>query len=153
MGVMAFMCAFGCAIMIGGYQLGIGVLQDPGAGLMPFIIGAFLCILSLWYLLTGLLRKHREHPSAEQQEPASEPVKYKKISLVIGGLLLYGVLLNPLGFPVATFLFLLCIFWMMGVGKKAALIASALVALANYLGFGYLGLRFPPGLFKFLGFH
>jgi putative tricarboxylic transport membrane protein len=139
--------------MIGAYQLGIGALQDPGAGLMPFIIGAFLCILSLWYILVGLLRKNHVQDSAVPSESSAEHLNYKKTAIVIGGLLLYGVLLNPLGFPVATFLFLFCMFWMMGVGKKVALIASALVALANYLGFGYLGLRFPPGLFRFLGFH
>lgn len=149
--IMGVMCVLGCFMMIIAYRLGIGALNDPGPGLMPMIIGAFLSLLSLGAIGEHSWRKPNVKEKAETK--AEDPINRKKVVIVLGSLLLYGVLLEPLGFPVTTFLFLFSMFWLMGVGRNASLIASAMVALANYFGFSYLGLRFPPGLFRYLGFY
>lgn len=147
--VMACMCGLGCFMMIFAFRLGIGAPSDPGSGLMPLIIGASLCLLSLWGIAAGAMRSKGAPTNTEPREP----VKRKKMVIVLISLLLYGALLEPLGFPITTAIFLFVIFWMMGVGRNAAMLTSVIVALVNFFGFGYLGLRFPPGLFRFLGFH
>lgn len=134
-------------LMVGSYKLGLGKLHKPGTGLMPFLIGVFLFLLSIWLLIADLLGKGaREGPSEEQRK-----VNFKKSGIVVASLILYGLLLEKLGFLVVTFLLLFFLFWGMGVRRNAALAASVLTVLASYFVFTYLGLRFPPGVFRLVG--
>jgi len=130
------------------YQLGIGKLRSPGPGLMPFIVGGFLFLLSCFLLMVTLFRKAFREESVEEQRG----VNFRKLAIVVASLVLYGLLLERLGFLVVTFLLLFFLFWGMGIRRGSALVASLITVLATYFVFTYLGLRFPPGILRLVGF-
>lgn len=76
------------------WEMGLGKLRSPGPGLMPFILGGFLSLMSFCLLLVDLYRKGvREEPLEERTG-----VNFRKLVIVVGSLVLYGLLLERLGF-------------------------------------------------------
>jgi putative tricarboxylic transport membrane protein len=129
--IIAIWIGLSLCLIVFSYKLGLGKLRSPGPGLMPFSIGGLLLLISLCLLMVDLFKK-----SAEDKP----------------SLILYGLLLERLGFPVTTFLLLLFLFRIMGVRWLTALVASALTVLITYGSFTYLGVRLPSGIFRLMGF-
>jgi putative tricarboxylic transport membrane protein len=148
--IFVFWIGLGLFLMIFSSQkLGLGALRTPGPGLMPFLIGGFLILLSLYHLIATL----RGDGSTEELLEERRHVAYRKLSIVVGSLILYGLFLERLGFIVDTFLLLSFLFWEMGSRWKSALLTSVLTVLVTYLVFTYFGLRFPAGLLRLAGFY
>jgi hypothetical protein len=130
--------------MIGSYKLEVGDFRDPGAGLMPFLIGVLLLLVSIPVVLKSFSRPR----NLISEKTESSPVNLLKIVSVSGSLFAYCLLLGKLGYLITTTLLLLFLFKTASSRKWRFVILSAIVtAVATYYGFTFLGLRFPRGLF------
>jgi len=125
-------------------RLGLGKFRDPGPGLMPFLVGLLLFLVSLYHLISSILKVGGRDQTVKE---AGSQSNLWKISLLSGCLFAYELLLGKLGYLIATFLLLSILFRVTGSKKWiATLIFSALTTLATYFVFNFLGLRFPMGI-------
>ena len=131
--------------MILSYRLGLGGLRNPGPGLMPFLLGFFLCVIAGYFALTFLSRKQTREDTADTEKGR---IKVWRLCLVLASLFAYALLLEPLGFLITTFLVLVILFGTLDNRWSTILIASLLTALIAYLLFRYLGVQFPRGILK-----
>jgi len=93
---------------------------------LPAFLSVVLIILSLANLYTAIKSK----------KPAKqEKLEYKKFFIIFVALVLYAILIEPLGYVISTFLFLLVGFQTMEKGEylKSALIAAAFAGGIYYL--------------------
>lgn len=134
-------------------KLGIGKLNDPGSGLMPFLLGLLFGLLAIYKLVTRVLRnKESEEKPGEEKEGDGQGTVYKKVILVVVALFAYAILIEPLGFILTTFLTMTLLFRSAGFKRWGlAAACSAGVVLITYFLFTYLGVRFPPGILRALG--
>jgi hypothetical protein len=116
----------------------LGTFLKPGSGFLSFGVGLALCTLSIVLIYRGWGVR-------EPQKPHPRPVLFALVSLYI-----YSLLLNPLGFVVATF-FLVGILFQLGQPRRWWWLIgmSGIVTFLAYLIFGvFLHVYFPKG---FLG--
>lgn len=126
----------------GATRLGLGTVGEPGAGFIFFWSGLLLVILSL-IVFAGSIR--------EADEPAQGGTNWGKIALVLLSLLLYGFLLERLGFVISTFLLMSFLLgWIERTKWFKAVGVAAFAATASYAIFQlWLKIRLPRGLFGF----
>jgi putative tricarboxylic transport membrane protein len=140
-----FWLALGLFMSFYSYRLGLGHVRAPGPGLFPFCLGVFFFLLALAVLVTAI----RERNTAGPEGPAGD---VRKLSLVIAALFAYALLIEFLGFQATTFLTLALLFRSAGYTKWRLILAYSLVIVViTYFLFTYLGVRFPPGVFRHLG--
>jgi 4-hydroxybenzoate polyprenyltransferase len=96
--IIAIWIGLSLCLIVFSYKLGLGKLRSPGPGLMPFSIGGLLLLISLCLLMVDLFKKSAEDKPSEEQRK----VNFKKVGMVAASLILYGLLLERLGFPVTT---------------------------------------------------
>jgi putative tricarboxylic transport membrane protein len=116
----------------------LGTFMEPGSGFLPFGMGLVMCALSVVLIWRGWGVR-------ESQIPHS-----RRVVLALASLFVYSLVLNILGFVVATF-FLVAILFQLGQSRQWWLVIgmSALVTFLAYLIFGvFLHVYFPIG---FLG--
>jgi putative tricarboxylic transport membrane protein len=94
----------GILFCIGGFHYGIRRSGIPGPGFLPFVTGLLLVALSLALLISRLLNRRDTAGSIGEPMPRGEA--FRRILIVLGALCLYVVLLEPLGFLLTTFLFM-----------------------------------------------
>ena len=145
--IIPILCWIGLGffLMILSYKLGLGRLHNPGPGLMPFLVGVFLLLTSLFFLKASLFRKGIRDETGEE-EPGQ--TNFLKIGIVLVSLFAYAFLLEILGYCVVTFLVLFFLFRSMGSKWSFSLVVSVLTVLITYFLFTYLGIRFPWGIFS-----
>jgi len=129
--------------------MGIGTLYYPGPGLMPFYLGIGLVLISVYMLFCLFLKKSR---GEDKTGPPWRRIGYLRIAVVVTALIIYSLVIEQVGYIVATLILMAILFGSAGTKKTYAVIASLLTVLITYLGFTYLGLRFPPGILTVLGF-
>lgn len=135
------------------FGLGLWKAFGPGAGFFPLVLGIALLVLSAaWFL------QSRTRPAASGDE-AGEPGRIDRFHLltVLGSLVALGVLLEPLGFQLAMFCFLLChlkLFHLRrggGTGWVTALVISAAGSIGTFVLFvAGLGVQLPASALPFL---
>ena len=133
----------GIAVVIGSCRLKLGSLENPGAGLMPFILGISLFLSSSPILIRSIMSKNKElHKSIWSG------IEFRKLILVPVSLIGYAIILEKVGFGVAAFLLLFVLFKIIGSRRWLfALIMSALVVLLSYLLFvALLKVEMPSGI-------
>lgn len=135
----------GLLVMALSYRLGLGGLRNPGPGLMPFLLGSFLCAIAVYFLVTFLYRKQTREACAEAEQGR---IHGWRLCLVLASLFAYALFLEPLGFLITTFLVLVILFGTLDNRWSTMLIASLLTALIAYFLFRYLGVQFPRGILK-----
>jgi len=140
-----FWIGLGMFVMIFSYHLGLGRFSNPDSGLMSFLLGLLLVLLSLYGLIGSLLKK-----AGDEKLPTEggRQTSYGKIALVLMALMIYSFILEKLGFVITTWIFLFLLFRNMGNRWMTTLIASTFTVLATYFVFTYFGVRFPPGIFR-----
>jgi putative tricarboxylic transport membrane protein len=145
----------GLFFMAYSYNLGLGRLSSAGPGLMPFLIGLFLLGsgLCLGYTAIKKSRIDKHVPNAGNPTEEASGVSLKKSIILIVSLILYALVMEQLGFVVATFLLLSVSFHALGVKRLRALAGSLVTVLICYFVFTYLGQRFPPGILRYMGFY
>ena len=152
--VVIFWIALGMFISVWAYvKLGIGKLNTPGPGLMPFLLGLLFILLALFAMIRVLRGAEQQNTSKEEKSDQHETV-YKKVILVVVALFAYAILLEPLGFILTTFLTMTLLFRSAGFERWIiAATYSGVVVLITYFLFTYLGVRFPPGILRTLGLY
>jgi putative tricarboxylic transport membrane protein len=114
----------------------LGTLREPGTGFVSFCAGVALVPLSLALILRGWGTRESSNPLS------------RRVILALVFMFTYGLALEPLGFLLATFVFIGILFrlgeprpWWFLLG------ASVLVTAAFYVTFGVLlGVYFPKGV-------
>ena len=144
--VIVFWIGLSLFVTVLSYKLGLGKFHIPGPGLMPFILGILLLIISFYLLIISLFKKN-----GKQGIPKEEPsqIDFVRISLVLISLFVYALLLEKLGYLITTFLLLIVLFRSAGSKRwRSVLIASTLAVFLTYFVFTFFGLRFPAGILK-----
>jgi putative tricarboxylic transport membrane protein len=134
---------------VGAFRVGIGSLIAPGPGFMPFGAASLLILFSFGAVAESLFGA-RKDPALGQ----SQGKRWGVAALVLFMLFIYALLLDILGFLLATFLLLTGLFRLSeGQTWKVALAESLTTTLLTYLLFDYaLKCSFPKGLLEWTGF-
>ncbi len=140
-----FWIAFSMAVCIESWHLKLGTFHKPGPGFFPFYAGALLGVLSLISLTKSLGEKKKVIPGIWTN------VNVSKLALLVAVLFLYPILLNTLGFLLATLLLLLFLFRAAEPYRlRTVLFASLLTVVATYVIFVVLlECQLPKGLLEF----
>ena len=124
-------------------KLPFGRISAPAAGFFPTILAVLLALTSLFIFVDALRGSHDDVPHGE-------PLKWKKILLTLGSLLVFGLVFERLGYLLATFLFIL--FLLRAVERQSwrlALSVALSASLVSYIVFGLLlGTPLPAGLLQ-----
>jgi len=99
-----FWTLLGILFCIGGIHYGIRRSGIPGPGFLPFVTGLILVALSLILLIWRLLKKRDEADAIGVPMPGGRALW--RILKTLGALCLYVLILEPLGFMLTTFLFI-----------------------------------------------
>lgn len=138
-----FLFFFSIFICFESYRLDLGTLSAPGPGLFPFGGGLILGFLSLLEMLK---------PSVDESKPERGGRKGGyRIALVLFALTAYGLVLERLGFLVATFgLFIFFLKVVVPQKWPRVLVSALLSTLISYLVFEvWLKTQLPRGIFGF----
>lgn len=143
-----FWMVFAFLVCMGGLKLGFGSFQRPHAGFMPFLAGLILGLLALADLISGIANQWKEE---KEDKEIWANIHWGKLFLTLALLFIYTVLLNTLGFIIATILLLFFLYRMMESRALWIVFTASVVATGLfYLGFKIgLDSQLPRG---FLGF-
>lgn len=119
-------------------------ISTAGSFIGPKEFPAFLSLVLIGLGAANLFVTLREKKSAK-----TEKLEYKKFLIIFVSLVLYALLIEPLGYVISTFLFLLIGFQTM---EKGGLIKSALFAAAFAGGVYYLYVEVAMGVLPPLPF-
>lgn len=127
------------------YQLGLGDMHNPGPGFLPFGVATILGLMSIGLSLRSLFEVVQE----SQKREVFKGIEWRKVILVFGVLLGYGIGFNLLGFRICAFLLMILLLRVVGRRKWwLSLIISFFTVLFAYLIFVvWLGSPFPTGPF------
>jgi hypothetical protein len=124
----------GILVTVESFRLGIGRIEKPGPGMMPFLLGIILVLLSLRLLLSDTLRKGGGGKTGETSIWAG--VNFWRMGGVMLSLVGYGILLEKLGFALTTACSLFVLFKFVGSeGWRRALILTCLTVIFAHLLF------------------
>ena len=130
------------------YRLGLGSGASPGPGFIPFAIAALLGLMSLYLCLRGAHQIARGYRETE----AFKGIGWGRALAVLMLLAGYGAFFNFLGFPFATFIFMMSLLWLVGSQKlRLSLVVSLLTVACSYILFVVLfDLPLPRGSLWYL---
>lgn len=116
----------------------LGTSADMGPGYFPMLFSALLALVGVMVLLQGF----REPAESGAQDWLGEQ---KTAGLIIGGMILFALLLMPLGFLLSSLILLtMLVMSLHRENLKRVLVFSAILILASHLLFSKaLGLHFP----------
>jgi len=134
----------GLAVCLGSLQYKLGTPASPGTGFMPFLSGLAICFFSGIGLIHSTLRRRQ----GEGWAPVLQGVFWKNAMIILVSLLVYALLLVPLGFVFTTTLFIAFLLRAIVPQRWSVVIAcSILTAAASYLIFEvWLKAQLPKGL-------
>jgi hypothetical protein len=131
-GVMYFI--FGAVAVFFAEDYKIGTAANMGPGYFPFALGAFLALLGVLIVVRSLLWA--------KGPPATPVFQLRPLFLVLSSVVLFGLLLQPLGLLVATTVLVVLssrasheFRWKEALLNAAALIVVVLVVFVYFLDF------------------
>ena len=98
----AIWVAVGTAVAIGSLRYGLGPLESPGTGFLPFLAGCAIALLAAIGLMVSTLKRRR----GVGWTPILRGENWQKPILVTAALIAYVLLVKPLGFLLCTALFI-----------------------------------------------
>ncbi|MGH8736520.1 MAG: tripartite tricarboxylate transporter TctB family protein [Burkholderiales bacterium] len=148
-GIAGLVCL---ALSLGMLALTRGLPQSAmvpvGPGFYPRVVLVMMAVLSLMLLIFDLRAGRAGRPGGAK--PALPP-NYRLVAITFSAFIVYVVLLPPLGFRIATFLFVAALQWLLerprGMRRWALLAVIALATpLLTHLAFEhYLSVLLPRG--------
>ena len=128
-------------------RLPYGNLHNPGPGFFPLWLGVILGSMSIAFFVQTTRGKESERTLKEILE---EDVRWGKVLLVLGALIIYGFLMDTIGFLIVTFLLMIVLLKFIEPQPWKVVIGWALAgSVGSYLIFEvWMKLRLPKG---FLG--
>jgi putative tricarboxylic transport membrane protein len=145
-----FWLVFSLFVSFQSYTLGLGTLHQPGPGFLFFWTGIVVTILSMAIILRSFTRP----PAGEKGKAIFRKGNITHPILVLISILIYGLLIERLGFiPVTLLLFI----FLLGVVERKrwlfTLGVSVIVTAMSYLVFEvWLQSQLPKGILGFLRF-
>jgi putative tricarboxylic transport membrane protein len=138
---------FSLALMEGSRRLPPSGTYGPGAGFLPFWLGALMAGLSILLLVTA----RREPVAAADKHPFPPRQGLIPVGATIGGLAAYILLLERLGFLLGTGLLTA---FLLGVVEREKWSTTVLVAVLNSVGLHVvfrilLGVSLPKNVLGF----
>jgi putative tricarboxylic transport membrane protein len=132
-----------------GSQIPFGTLSHPKPGFFPFIIGIILGILSMVLLGRSLLKGE-----AQEVKFLTSRGGWGRVGLALGSLLVYYLILESIGFLIASFFLVFVLIKFMEPQKWIySASVSAAISLGAYLLFQLiLKANLPLGITKRFGF-
>ena len=113
--------ALGVGVLIVAADIRPGMLpNDPGPAFLPRVVGVALIGLSLWLLW-----------DREPHEGLPRGGGLFRVVMTVVFTTLYLMTIEPIGFPAATALFLLCQMWLIGIRRPAVLATMPLLISAG----------------------
>ena len=136
------------SICWGSLSLSYGHIHNPGPGFYPLWLGIILGAMAIGLLLKTAWQKQR---AKVLRDILSEKVRWEKVLFVLIALVLYGCLMNFLGYLIVTFLLMAFLLRFIEPQPWKSVISWTLLGSAgSYLVFEvWIKLRLPKG---FLGF-
>jgi putative tricarboxylic transport membrane protein len=143
-----FLLAVAIAICWGSLQMPYGELHSPGPGFYPFWLGMLLGAMALGLVVASTLNASEGKDLADILR---EKVRRNNVLLVLGALILYGALLDLIGFLIGTLLLMVLLLryvepqpWkaVMGWAVGGTLVAYAVFEV-------WMKLRLPKGILGF----
>lgn len=133
------------------YNLGLGSIHAPGPGFVIFGTSCLMGLLALHLFVKSLLTREGKEKMIEDIWRGK---RWRQVAIIFIGLVIYVFFLNPLGYLLATFFFLLFLFWIIKEDMKGEWITisgiAALASCTTYLIFSrWFALQFPKGLIRF----
>ncbi len=141
-----FYLALGVYGLIFSLQLPFGHLNNPGPAMFPFGLSILLLLSGvLWFIHGKGAAQEREKVNWELLRKEGMPFK---IILITAAFIL---VLEPLGFLLSSFLFILVLFvWVSGFRVRNAFGLALIIAVGSWLFFGkLLSVQFPQGPLPF----
>lgn len=131
----------GLAISASSYQIGLGNIKAPDAGLFPFLIGLAIILLGLILFREGGKPHEKAHIIG---------ARWANLLFITGILVFYALALDWLGFVLTTFIFMILILKVIEPQRWSVAVFTAVLSTGfSYLLFSlWLKVEFPRG---FLG--
>lgn len=141
-GILLMMIGIG--VIIWSIRLQVGTLLKPLPGFFPLVVACGLVVLSLILVVKGYLGRG----DAPQTE-----IKWKWQSIMAAGLVMYIMIMVPLGYIPSTILITAVTLRMHGVTSwKVISLTSLILPVMVYVLFTkLLGVDLPAGILSFLG--
>lgn len=129
----------------GSLGLPYGNIHNPGPGFFPLWLGVILALMSIGLFVTITLQKET---ARNVRDILAEEIRWKEVLLVIIGLVLYGVLIDYIGYLLVTFLLMALLLRSVEPQPWTAVVGWALGGtLGSYLVFEvWMKLRLPRGI-------
>jgi putative tricarboxylic transport membrane protein len=129
----------------GSLSLPYGSIHNPGPGFFPLWLGVILGLMSMGLMVTITLQKET---ARSVRDILAEEIRWKEVLQVIIGLVLYGVLIDYLGYLLVTFLLMALLLRSVEPQPWKAVVGWALGGtLGSYLIFEvWMKLRLPRGI-------
>jgi putative tricarboxylic transport membrane protein len=144
----AFWFAAGLAIVFASLPYGIGGIRAPDTGFLPFLTGVCVCLLAVIVFIDGTRERLR---GVKWKNPFAN-IMWAKPLVAMTALVVYVVILDPVGFILATML--LVGFLLRAIvpqSWRVVLIGATLTSLVTYVVFAvWLETQLPAGLLTFL---
>jgi putative tricarboxylic transport membrane protein len=133
-------------ICVGSIHIGIGGFRNPDAGLFPLLTAVLLGIFSLLLFFDSLLKPSDR--AKEAQPFWTRETRWKNILLTLAALLVYALVVDKVGYLLATFAFILFLFRVIEPQRWPVAILGALVtALVSDAIFNFwLQTQLPDGV-------
>jgi putative tricarboxylic transport membrane protein len=130
---------FGAAAAFESAKLPFGTIHNPGQGFFPLWISAVILVLALLLLVQALTSR-----SSVAREGFGRIAKVVALLVVLAA---YTFLLDPLGYPICTFLLVLFMLRVLDPQRwTVALSMAALTAVGTYVVFAiWLSIPLPRG--------
>jgi len=131
-----------CSLYIGyeAFQLPFGTVRQPDSGFFPLLIAlALFCSSGL--ILLGTLRRQGVRDPLQPWDGTG------RVLIVVGALVVYALVLNRLGYLVATCLIMILLLrGLEGLRWGATLGVAVPAVVASYGTFRWLGVPLPQGI-------
>jgi putative tricarboxylic transport membrane protein len=138
-GVAALTLIFGAAAAYESAKLPFGTIHSPGQGFFPWWISAVIFLLALLLFFQALTSR-----SSVARERSGRIVKVAMLLVILAA---YTFLLEPLGYPLSTFL--LVLFMLRAIDTQrwpVALGMAAITSVGSYVVFAiWLSIPLPRG--------
>jgi putative tricarboxylic transport membrane protein len=134
------------AIIVGSSHYPVGSWSRPGPAFLPLLCGIIMAALSLVVFVQAMLRDSKE-AKAEAEGSFFTP-RWTRLITTLIILFAYAFLLEPLGYILMTFVFMLFVLKVVEPTKwTTSLIVAVLTTLVSYLLFeSWLKVPMPKGL-------
>jgi putative tricarboxylic transport membrane protein len=145
-----FWLALGAFVSFKSLGLDLGVLESPGPGMFPFLIGITLILCSLPIVVVSVTSGKEE--MAPSKESVWRGINFSKVGMVVASLAIYAVVLEKIGYFLSAFLVLIILFRSIGSKKwsSSVIIAFLTTVMAYFLFAVLLGVELPAKLVRML---